>query len=233
MEPEATANSDEDTEHISGWSLQCWCKSSIKGGLKAVLVICAMYTASLRREQWAMTTLDHHHTTTAVSRFRLSDTHGLRGEQQRWSRRWRSGGGVQCWTARQHWSPGHRSPTEPDIMIIIINHDNTMLVTTGCPVKLFQLCNLLFYRLLLIQIAKVGTFLKNSENLLHDRHKNFENRFRNSWDNWGQSWQPSFRNWHFAITQCLISELFLEWNHNNFLYSTIYFKLRFIKFRLP
>ena len=52
--------------------------------------------------------------------------------------------------------------------------------STGCPVKLFPLCNLLFCRLLFIQIAKVGTFLKNSENLLHDRHKNFENRFRNS-----------------------------------------------------
>ena len=49
--------------------------------------------------------------------------------------------------------------------------------------------------------AKVGTFLKNSGNLLQDRHKNFENWFRDSWDNWGQSWQPSFRNWHFAITQ--------------------------------
>ena len=73
--------------------------------------------------------------------------------------------------------------------------------TTGCPVKLFPLYYLLFCRLLLIQNAKVGTFLKNSENLLHDGQKNFENRFRNSWDNWGQSWQPSFRNWHFAITQ--------------------------------
>ena len=60
---------------------------------------------------------------------------------------------------------------------------------------------LFFCRLLLMQIAKSGTFLKNSGNLLHDRHKNFENRFRNSWDNWSQSWQPSFRNWHFAITQ--------------------------------
>ena len=52
-----------------------------------------------------------------------------------------------------------------------------------------------------MQIAKVGPFLKNSGNLLHDIHKNFENWFRNSWDNWGLSWQPSFRNWHFAITQ--------------------------------
>ena len=38
-------------------------------------------------------------------------------------------------------------------------------------------------------------------NLLHDSHKNFENWFRNSWDNWHQSWHPSFRNWHFAISQ--------------------------------
>ena len=53
-------------------------------------------------------------------------------------------------------------------------------VNTGCLVKLFPLGYLLFCRLLVIQIAKVGTFLKNSGNLLHDRHKNFENRFRNS-----------------------------------------------------
>ena len=51
---------------------------------------------------------------------------------------------------------------------------------TGCPAKLFTLGYLLFCGLLLMQIAKVGTFLKNSGNLLHDRHKNFENRFRNS-----------------------------------------------------
>ena len=35
-------------------------------------------------------------------------------------------------------------------------------------------------RLLLIPIAKVGVALKNSGNLLHHRHKNFENPFRNS-----------------------------------------------------
>ena len=46
---------------------------------------------------------------------------------------------------------------------------------TGCPVKLFPLGYLLFFWLLLIQIGKVGMFLKNSGNLLHDRHKNFEN----------------------------------------------------------
>ena len=44
-------------------------------------------------------------------------------------------------------------------------------------------------------------FFNSPGNLLHYSHKNFENWFRNSWDNWGQSWQPSFRNWHFAITQ--------------------------------
>ena len=46
---------------------------------------------------------------------------------------------------------------------------------TGCPAKLFPLCYLLFCRLLLMQIAKVGSFMKNSGNLLPDRHKNFEN----------------------------------------------------------
>ena len=58
--------------------------------------------------------------------------------------------------------------------------DVEMLTSTGCPVKLFPLGYLLFCRPLLIQIAKVGAFMKNSGNLLHDRHKNFENRFRNS-----------------------------------------------------
>ena len=58
-----------------------------------------------------------------------------------------------------------------------------------------------FSRTKFIQNAKVGGVLKNSRNLLHDRHKNFENQFRNSWDNWGQSWQPSFRNLHFASTE--------------------------------
>ena len=38
-------------------------------------------------------------------------------------------------------------------------------------------------------------------NLLHNSHMNFENWFRNSLDNWHQSWHPSFWNWHFAITQ--------------------------------
>ena len=55
-----------------------------------------------------------------------------------------------------------------------------ILTCTGCPEKLFPLGYLLFCRLLLMQIEKVGTFLKNSGNLLRDRHKNFENRFRNN-----------------------------------------------------
>ena len=46
---------------------------------------------------------------------------------------------------------------------------------TGCPAKLFTLGYLLFCGLQLMQIAKVGTFLKNSGDLLHDRHRNFEN----------------------------------------------------------
>ena len=62
-----------------------------------------------------------------------------------------------------------------------------MANSTGCPAKLFPLGYLLLCRILLMQIAKVWRFLKNSGNLLHDRHKNFENRFRNNWDNLGQS----------------------------------------------
>ena len=46
---------------------------------------------------------------------------------------------------------------------------------TGCPAKLFPLSYLLLCRLLLMQIAKVGSFMKNSGNLLQDWHKNFEN----------------------------------------------------------
>ena len=50
-----------------------------------------------------------------------------------------------------------------------------ILTCTGCPEKLFPLGYLLFCWLLLMQIAKLGTFLENSGNLLQDRHKNFEN----------------------------------------------------------
>ena len=60
---------------------------------------------------------------------------------------------------------------------------------------------LLFCWLLLILISKVGIVLENSGNLLHDRHKNFENQFRNGLDNWGQSCHPSFWYLQFVITQ--------------------------------
>ena len=67
-------------------------------------------------------------------------------------------------------------------------------IFTGCPAKLFPLGYLLFCRLLLVQIAKVGSFMKNSGNLLQDRHKHLENWLRNNWDNCGQSWHALFRN---------------------------------------
>ena len=51
----------------------------------------------------------------------------------------------------------------------------SMNLYTECPVKLFPLGYLLFCRLLLMQIAKVGSCMKNSGNLVQDRHKNFEN----------------------------------------------------------
>ena len=37
-------------------------------------------------------------------------------------------------------------------------------------------------------------------NLLHYSHLNFKIWFWISLDNWGQSWHPSFRNWHLTIT---------------------------------
>ena len=51
---------------------------------------------------------------------------------------------------------------------------SSLVITTGCPAKLFTLGYLFFCRLLLMQIAKSGTFLKNSGKLLHNRHKNLE-----------------------------------------------------------
>ena len=70
--------------------------------------------------------------------------------------------------------------TFPLISPLIISCLQSVVVCTGCPAKLFTLGYLLFCRLLVMQNAKVGTFFKNLGNLLHDRHKNFEIRFRNS-----------------------------------------------------
>ena len=55
-----------------------------------------------------------------------------------------------------------------------MSYSDPKVTYTGCPTKLFPLGYLLFYRPLLMQIAKVGTFLKNSGNLLRDGHRNFE-----------------------------------------------------------
>ena len=57
---------------------------------------------------------------------------------------------------------------------------------------------LLLWQLLLIPPAKAGVVLKNSGNLLHDSHKNFENQFRNSWDIWSQSFHLQHRNYFYA-----------------------------------
>ena len=73
-------------------------------------------------------------------------------------------------------------PLVNDILSIIPCHmlHNNFHVVPGCPAKLFTLGYLFCCWLLLMQTAKVGTILKNSGNLLHDRRKNFENQFRNS-----------------------------------------------------
>ena len=71
---------------------------------------------------------------------------------------------------------------------------------TGCPKSQTSFSFLPFSQTKFIQNANVGGVLKNSGNLLHDKHKNFENRFRNSWDNWGQSCLLSQR--YFFLTLC-------------------------------
>ena len=69
--------------------------------------------------------------------------------------------------------------------------------TTGCPISKFPLCFLWFSRVL-EHIQRNFWHLFNSPgNLLHDSHKNFENWFRNSWDNWGQSWHLWHQNYFF------------------------------------
>ena len=62
-----------------------------------------------------------------------------------------------------------------EMFIIFIRPSSNMVSSKTVYTRLFAFCGLL-----LMQTAKNGTFLKNSGNLLHDRHKNFENRFRNS-----------------------------------------------------
>ena len=64
-----------------------------------------------------------------------------------------------------------------------------------------------------IPIKNVGGVLKNSGNLQQNRHKNFQNWWRNVWDNWAQSCQPWKLNQqklsHFGPP--LKSYLFGEW----------------------
>ena len=60
-------------------------------------------------------------------------------------------------------------------------------------------CSTVIWRLLLILIAKLGVALKNLGNLLHYRHKDFENQLKNSWDTWGQSLHLQHRNYFSAF----------------------------------
>ena len=72
-----------------------------------------------------------------------------------------------------------------------------LFYTTGCPISKFPLC---FCHFLGFWSTYRETFFNSPGNFLHDSFKNFENWFRISLDIWGQSWHPSFRNWHFTIT---------------------------------
>ena len=58
---------------------------------------------------------------------------------------------------------------------------------TGCPTILAPLCFLLLSRVMEHVQRNFWPFFNSPGNLLYDSHKNFENWFRNSLDNWGQS----------------------------------------------
>ena len=78
---------------------------------------------------------------------------------------------------RAAWSLAERSPTHlylSKAFTYSCQLENMPNICTGCPAKRFTLRYLFFCPLLLMQIAKSGTFLKNSGNLLHDRHKNLK-----------------------------------------------------------
>ena len=135
-------------------------------------------------------------------RIRSGTWRGKRWRRARTWPAWRWAGSWFCWrrctwttsaTRRKHWLPARwrrpRSSSSVYQNLRMFGAPPVMaeIMCTECLAKLFPLGYLLFCRLLLMQIAKVGSFMKNSGNLLQDRHKNFENWFRNSWDNWGQS----------------------------------------------
>ena len=103
--------------------------------------------------------------------------------------------GGKTWTGENHFSPFTQCPGCSLESLALSGQ-----LTTGCPTILDPLCFLLFCQLLLYKNKEVGWVLKNSGNLLHDRHRNFENRFRNSWDNWGQSWQLSIEIYIFMLS---------------------------------
>ena len=58
---------------------------------------------------------------------------------------------------------------------------------TGCPILLGPLCFFVISRVLEHLQRNFLPFFNSPGNLLHYSHKNFENWFRNSWDNLGQS----------------------------------------------
>ena len=101
-----------------------------------------------------------------------------------------------CYNMYNYYSLKRRSS-----QIFLIKSSRISHLLTGCPTALGPLCFLLFCQFLLYQNTKIWWVLKNSGNLLSDRHQNFKNLWRNSWDNWHQRWHLSFRSWHFTIPQ--------------------------------
>ena len=113
-----------------------------------------------------------------------------------------------------------------------ISHKILSISRASCQTKLLVSC-----LLLIILIAKVWVVLKNSRNLLHGRHKNFENWFRNSWDTWGQSFHLQHRNYFPAsvpLTGTIIDLSYLNYFWIVFQNSCAYHVANFLNFsKLP
>ena len=68
------------------------------------------------------------------------------------------------------------------------------LLCTGCPKKKGDPCLRAIEGTRIGLKTKVGRVLENSGNFLSNEHKNSPILWKNSWENWGQTWLPPLEN---------------------------------------
>ena len=66
--------------------------------------------------------------------------------------------------------------------------------TTGCPKKKGDPCLRAIEGTRIGLKTKLGRVLENSGNFLSNEHKNSPILWKNSWENWGQTWLPPLEN---------------------------------------